>query len=94
MAVGDLAVDADVAGEPAHRALAVDVVRDELVEVAAGLARDAEAGDEAVVERDVREREVVRVGDGEAAREPVAVDVAALDEEVRVVVDRPVGPVD
>ena len=94
MAVAHLALDADVSGESAHRALAVHVVRDELVEVAARLARDAQTGDESVVERDVREREVVRVGDGEAAGEPVAVDVAALDEEVLVVVDRPVGVVD
>ena len=87
MAVAHLALDSDVPCEAALRAFAVHVVGDELVEMPARLARDAQSGDEAVVQRDVGEREVVRVCDGEAAREAVAVDVAALDEDVQVVVD-------
>ena len=90
VAVGDADVDADVPGKPLHVALGVDVVGHEFVEIALLAARDLQPDAASVVERDVREREVMRVREAQAAREPVPVDVPAPDEEAEVVVDPPV----
>ena len=67
------------------------VVGHEFVEIALLAARDLQPDAASVVERDVREREVMRVREAQAAREPVPVDVPAPDEEAEVVVDRPSG---
>ena len=82
--------DADVAAKPLHGALAVHVIADQLIDMSAAASAYVQAVLYAVVQRSIRQREMMRVGNGQAAGKTVALDIAAADEQAEIIVHRAV----
>ena len=89
--VGRLAIDADVSGKPANSAFAVNVVGDKLIKMAACFSRDAKSSSRSIVQCNISKSEMMRVGNRKTACQSIAVDIAAFNKEICIVIDGTVG---